>query len=924
MAEHWLPELAEPRRRLEACSPAEATLLVQGWRKLECANASFVEFFEVLTACLGCNTACYFLGGGESAKAAMYYMIKYVTKDSVELNALLSIVKHAREHIDVFTSRAADAETHPAQRKGQHLLARVNNQVDNELSDTFAASLCLGYSADGSSESFVNWSPWDAVKEAGYVGPDPLALDPFDEEEVAEAEEQRAEGQSSEAQHVPAGGATGEAEHEPDEAEQMEVHEGAEQPADRLVAVGGVGDASELDSERYTGFSDVYDNGVPVKEITHYQYRGLALLMFTEAEYRCAVAIVRKRHVPGGSQDKRGAQEMPRFPFAKGHPVHETHEQQLCKKIPVPQLVGPTPPHPPVNLSSGGVGASPTWRRANDRFLGFVAATHVPWMPPQRFFGAADEFNSQAWEASGGATVPMEGLDVEAWCAELQNLALEGGETLQGFTGHQTRVIAEGRLQALDRLAHGLLVGEAAKAMGGFFRTRHRKKWPPDHQCHATPAGSEGAGSEDASGRRHALDDLVAMHEARQLDRKRVLACEREAAWLERIDTDLAGLEESAGSAPGRAVTLDVQRVGQMLVPAATVSDLVYRLTKKSADAAPLPAAAPPPAAPTAHDSAFASASDPNALPDEFVAIAMRGNSETPGFEELYARWKSENAQWEKDRDVAKAANTPFSTRSPAKVLNPQQRAFCRTIWPIACAMRNGRQANVPRAQYALAAKGIGQLFWLLHGAGGNGKTTMLEVLQHVFEREDVGTVVFTAYQGVAVTSLPRPSATFCSLFYMNGAHATTPATQLKHEQRFESIAGPKHRVVALVIDEISQLGCNNLGHASNRLKKYLECDEDFGGLIVIAPGDLCIARPRTRLPLPAAPRRRALTIALIPLETQSSEGACGKRLAAHRPRARGFVEGADVRPRHRKAERSGDRRQLAKGRGTQRRRRAV
>jgi hypothetical protein len=86
----------------------------------------------------------------------MFYMIKYVTKDSVELNALLAIVLHARRHIDEYTSRAADATVNPEQRRSRHLLTRVKNMIDNEMSDTFAGSLCLGYSADESSETYVD------------------------------------------------------------------------------------------------------------------------------------------------------------------------------------------------------------------------------------------------------------------------------------------------------------------------------------------------------------------------------------------------------------------------------------------------------------------------------------------------------------------------------------------------------------------------------------------------------------------------------------------------------------------------------------------------------------------------------------------------------------------------------------------------
>ena len=72
-----LPELAALAERLRACTAEEAAAIVTGWRALKCVNASFVEYIRVMTAALsGANTAPYFIGGGESAKAAMFYMIK--------------------------------------------------------------------------------------------------------------------------------------------------------------------------------------------------------------------------------------------------------------------------------------------------------------------------------------------------------------------------------------------------------------------------------------------------------------------------------------------------------------------------------------------------------------------------------------------------------------------------------------------------------------------------------------------------------------------------------------------------------------------------------------------------------------------------------------------------------------------------------
>jgi len=132
------------------------------------------------------------------------------------------------------------------------------------------------------------------------------------------------------------------------------------------------------------------------------------------------------------------------------------------------QLAGPSPPHPPPNLGTAGLHASPVWHRRNDRFLSFVAATQLPWMPKRDALGR---------ETTDGDTVPQERLIVEHWCSELQWRARGTGDASDSLSTRERQIVAEGQLQALDRLSSGLLVGEAAKQMGSFFRMRHRHIW---------------------------------------------------------------------------------------------------------------------------------------------------------------------------------------------------------------------------------------------------------------------------------------------------------------------------------------------------------------------------------------------------------------------------------------------------------------
>jgi hypothetical protein len=54
------------------------------------ANGNVVTYNPILTALVGCNTACYFLGSAEQAKAAFFYCVKYINKNGVALAATAS------------------------------------------------------------------------------------------------------------------------------------------------------------------------------------------------------------------------------------------------------------------------------------------------------------------------------------------------------------------------------------------------------------------------------------------------------------------------------------------------------------------------------------------------------------------------------------------------------------------------------------------------------------------------------------------------------------------------------------------------------------------------------------------------------------------------------------------------------------------
>ena len=94
----------------------------------------------------------------------MFYLVKYMTKDSVKLSASLSTLVQAKEHIDKWASTADD--TGDDHRTAVHFLQRATNSYMSEVHDTQAASLLLNQPASLHSERFVYVAAWEVVRGA--------------------------------------------------------------------------------------------------------------------------------------------------------------------------------------------------------------------------------------------------------------------------------------------------------------------------------------------------------------------------------------------------------------------------------------------------------------------------------------------------------------------------------------------------------------------------------------------------------------------------------------------------------------------------------------------------------------------------------------------------------------------------------------
>ena len=87
---------AELLRRIDAIEGEKAELIKTHLRRIVCVrNAGTVDISPTATALLACNTAAVLLGCSESCKSTLFYLLKYITKDSTALGHSLTVLRDA-------------------------------------------------------------------------------------------------------------------------------------------------------------------------------------------------------------------------------------------------------------------------------------------------------------------------------------------------------------------------------------------------------------------------------------------------------------------------------------------------------------------------------------------------------------------------------------------------------------------------------------------------------------------------------------------------------------------------------------------------------------------------------------------------------------------------------------------------------------
>lgn len=152
--------------RYENLSPENKNIVN---KKLLKRKGLIVEFNEVITTLLGCNTNVGVLGSEEQAKSTLCYLLKYVTKPTSEITPEISLIKNARRTVENLPS--VQRKIPEQKRTAMHILNWITRKISStiEVSSSFASLAILGGPAEFTSCTFFKVYARSLCKQYKFV-----------------------------------------------------------------------------------------------------------------------------------------------------------------------------------------------------------------------------------------------------------------------------------------------------------------------------------------------------------------------------------------------------------------------------------------------------------------------------------------------------------------------------------------------------------------------------------------------------------------------------------------------------------------------------------------------------------------------------------------------------------------------------------
>lgn len=351
---------------------------------LTCRNGIIADYSLVLSGCTKGNAVPLTTGAGQGSKAACFYQIKYMSKESVEISASASMLMDAYQHNKIYLSTADDADTYDRQAK--YFCQRVLNHACMELEGLQAAGIVLGHRSSGSSDALVYYSGWDVqrlarIASAGHAGDVNFVNEVMDDD-------------NQETNEIDDDGSN--------DVEQLRRAVASESMLCN-ANTGTIDLLSEFNTSQaknFEGYAQVYKTKlgehVPVSTAHHYMHRDLRLWRFsayefvrlfqvramnetTDKKWFDKVTAQPQNHVTQPQDPvSQGGRSCQRFLLLAPHPLHTSHMLVPRQKLGIPAFAGTPPPN---DTSSLELGPGAILKRK--RYAEFYVSNFIPWSAAQ-------------------------------------------------------------------------------------------------------------------------------------------------------------------------------------------------------------------------------------------------------------------------------------------------------------------------------------------------------------------------------------------------------------------------------------------------------------------------------------------------------------------------------------------------------------
>jgi len=806
--------------------------------KLVGRNGYVAEFNEVVSAALGVNTNCLFLGSREQSKSAVFYLGPYICKDLVKITDAFDLMLEAIDHANKYDSQAANPKDD--ERFTQRILTRVLNKLNSmvEISDTQVAATLLGLQSGLCSDIF---SGLDATRYMKFIANQKTGglLEVDDDTDDERSEDNPEEDDGSMANFI-----AGEDEGDDDDQEQLsdeaafDLEEAAEEnrvldivaaeeghpcsregppPDDEADSDDESEDANdrfdcpfELKAERCPfGPGNVYmDNEEQYHSVTFpemYFNRGKALEKLTLDEYLRVISC-RKKPKECKGPGKRGRKCNTKFPFPEKFPLHNSHDQVLKSKHCTLKFFKSPPRHPGPEPSKCEEKKHKKWLTEANNYGFYYLTLFRP------------EIGNCGEEGEGEN---RKGYDWKTFVEYVQKLEVS---ILQ---------IDRLRLERMECVAHSWKSKFQNRKMLADFRGRDRDLWNKrEREDYIKSVRQQ---EEDEKKR---FDGVFPEHEnedeVEMLSLSRQLSIMMTVNFSDQVNLGLDGFHRNLSP-----------RTGQPRRPAGPQGPSVSIAESKPEMARELKTAKRR----RDEDEDDEEGSRQGSGHDELDMMSLSEDEDEWGEEvdsdvdehdffpsqEHHARGGRRPQHLDRDvllRKSTEDADRYLKTRS----LSKDQEGVVQAMRTHFVALKDGSEKEDNYEAPIL----------LVTGGPGVGKSYVVHTLAGLAKEMDVGDQVRMAYIGIAAVGIDGYSA--CSLMdiptdFDKESREKARGWNMDRLTQFNQKFNPK-RISCVVFDEISTVKPEVLGYLNLRLQEATQCNKPFGGLAMIMLGDFDQMKP--------------------------------------------------------------------------------